>query len=82
MSKLNKVIIALGNALGSKLVQEETVMGFKRSSMNIVIQNYVQNNPQHRKYFYCEKCGGKMVFRKNKQRTLECCECGKEVEDK
>ena len=57
-------------------------MGFKRSSMNIVIQNYVQNNPQHRKYFYCEKCGGKMFFRKNKQRTLECCECGKEVEDK
>ena len=37
-------------------------MGFKRSNMRVAIEDFMQNNPDYRKYFYCEHCEGKMKF--------------------
>lgn len=57
-------------------------MGFKHSNMRVAIEDFMQNNPDYRKYFYCEHCGGKMKFVKvDDKRILQCSKCGKEVEE-
>ena len=56
-------------------------MGFKRSNMRVAIEDFMQNNPDYRKYFYCEHCEGKMKFVLiDDKRVLRCSKCGKEAE--
>lgn len=82
MKKLNKFIQSLGIALGDKLVQEVMFMGFKRSNMRVAIEDFMQNNPDYRKYFYCEHCEGKMKFVTiEDKRVLQCSKCKKEIEE-
>ena len=56
-------------------------MGFKRSNMRIMIDEFIKSNPQCRKYFYCEHCEGKMKFIEMEDKhILRCSKCGKEAE--
>lgn len=57
-------------------------MGFKRSNMRVAIEDFMQNNPDYRKYFYCEHCEGKMKFVLiDDKRVLQCSKCKKEIEE-
>ena len=57
-------------------------MGFKRSNMRVAIEDFMQKNPDYRKYFYCEHCDGKMKFVKvDDKRILRCSKCKKEIEE-
>ena len=57
-------------------------MGFKRSNMRVAIEDFMQNNPEYRKYFYCEHCEGKMKFVTiDDKRVLQCSKCESSIKE-
>lgn len=57
-------------------------MGFKHNNMRVAIEDFMQNNPDYRKYFYCEYCDGKMKFVKvDDKRILQCSKCESSIKE-